>query len=42
MIAYACIRLIRILQLDGGAAGFSIGLNLPVLGFAFALMVGPA
>ena len=38
-IAYACIALMRKLQLDGAAAGFRVALDLPVLGFAFALMV---
>ena len=38
-VAWACIQLIRILGLDGGANGFSIGLDLPVLGFALASVV---
>lgn len=35
-VGYASIELIRMLELDGAAQGFSIGLNLRVLGFAVA------
>jgi predicted permease len=38
-VAYAGIELIRALGLDGAANGFSIGLQLPVLGFALASML---
>jgi predicted permease len=38
-VAYASIELIRLLGLDGGARGFSIGLNLLVLSFALACVL---
>lgn len=38
-LATLCIKLIRLLRLDGAASGFTIGLNASVLMFALALSV---